>query len=334
MQLELKDMGAIKEGLVELDGLCVIAGYNDEGKSTVGKVLMALIKAHNISKQKEKKIGENISKEKEFGKIFRLLFDDNFTDKSSIKIQKEGNILYDVQMDGNSCKKFTSEKNEYLDCTFIQSPFVWDLFDFFRQVRLLNDSAEIYEQRESIRYPYILWDLYQKIQANPLKAYDGLKELKKDITELIRGNFMRDEEKYKFIRNEQEISLRNVATGIKQFGILQALINNNRLTPNGFLIFDEPENHLHPMWQLKFAEFLVRLCQKQIPILINTHSPYMVEALHKYSLKYKVKSNFHLASKGEIKQHKHNEKTIGLIFEKLNQPFETFDELDKENGRS
>lgn len=125
-----------------------------------------------------------------------------------------------------------------------------------------------------------------------------------------------------------------MAISIKQFGILQVLINNNRITSKGFLIFDEPENYLHPTWQIIFAKLLVRLSVKKIPILINTHSPYIIEAVYKYSLIYKNQINFHLSLDGVIQQYENNEKTMEMIFEKLNKPFETFDQLDGENDRS
>ena len=45
MQITLKNINKIKEGTINLNGLTVIAGVNDSGKSTVGKMLFALPKA-------------------------------------------------------------------------------------------------------------------------------------------------------------------------------------------------------------------------------------------------------------------------------------------------
>ena len=44
MNLELKNIGIVKKATMDIDGLTVIAGENDSGKSTVGKVLYCLIK--------------------------------------------------------------------------------------------------------------------------------------------------------------------------------------------------------------------------------------------------------------------------------------------------
>ena len=45
MRLYLKNIGMLKEADVKLDGLTVIAGENDTAKSTVGKILFAILKA-------------------------------------------------------------------------------------------------------------------------------------------------------------------------------------------------------------------------------------------------------------------------------------------------
>ena len=71
---------------------------------------------------------------------------------------------------------------------------------------------------------------------------------------------------------------------------------------SSLLIIDEPEVHLHPTWQVKFAEILVRLSQEfAIPIVLTSHSPYFIEALEAYTKKYKYEdsTNFYFAEKNE-----------------------------------
>ncbi|MBN2826159.1 MAG: hypothetical protein JXQ76_12590, partial [Campylobacterales bacterium] len=51
MILELQNIGMIKEAKVNIDGLTVIAGENDTGKSTVGKTLYYAIR-NEIQKSK------------------------------------------------------------------------------------------------------------------------------------------------------------------------------------------------------------------------------------------------------------------------------------------
>ena len=58
MELQLKNIGMIKEANVKINGLTVIAGENDTGKSTVGKIIFCIIKATSRYKEdfKESKI--------------------------------------------------------------------------------------------------------------------------------------------------------------------------------------------------------------------------------------------------------------------------------------
>ncbi|WP_240148693.1 AAA family ATPase [Streptococcus sp. 2001] len=73
---------------------------------------------------------------------------------------------------------------------------------------------------------------------------------------------------------------------MKTFYLIKSLLENGVIRENGTLILDEPEVHLHPEWQLKFAEIIV-LLQKEfgLHILINSHSPYLVEAIDIFSKK-------------------------------------------------
>ena len=47
MKLKLQNIGIIEEADITIDGITLIAGQNDSGKSTVGKVLYALIRGIN-----------------------------------------------------------------------------------------------------------------------------------------------------------------------------------------------------------------------------------------------------------------------------------------------
>lgn len=339
--LVLENIGKIKKAKINITGLSVIAGKNDSGKSTVGKVMMALIKSYNISRNKQKKgYAKNI--EKGFNNLIRLLFDgkisdDNQYSKIELKLGKEKSYMINIK--DNKCVNFIAPnsqyESDYLDCTFIQSPFVWDLFAFFDKVKTIAENNKIYGGGVELEYPYLLWDLYQKMTLDPLKGnFTNIENIKKKIVGIIQGFFLKQNNKqFVFCRDNKEFSLKNIAVGIKQLGVLQTLLNNNRLTPKGFFIFDEPENHLHPTWQIEFASILVKLCKENIPIMVNSHSPYFIEALEKYSKEYGANVHFHLASNGKIEKiEDSNYKTLELIFDKLNEPFQIFDELKEKNG--
>lgn len=65
--------------------------------------------------------------------------------------------------------------------------------------------------------------------------------------------------------------------------------------------------------------------------MINTHSPYILEALDKYSKKHKTYIKFYLADEGVVQQiHESNKLTLEEVFKKLNEPFTIFDKMESE----
>lgn len=139
--------------------------------------------------------------------------------------------------------------------------------------------------------------------------------------------------RYYFDKHGKKIELVNTATGIKMFGIFQVLSQNNYLNENTVLVLDEPEVHLHPKWQLEMAKLIVELVKNGVSILVNSHSPYMIEALKRYSDREKIqaKTNFYLAEDGKIDKVKEsNSQTLVAIYEKLSEPYDVFEEMESE----
>jgi predicted ATPase len=65
LNLTLQNVGIIKQAKIALNGLTVIAGENDTGKSTVGKLMFAIVKAlsrfeQDLNEDKKKQIRETI----------------------------------------------------------------------------------------------------------------------------------------------------------------------------------------------------------------------------------------------------------------------------------
>ncbi len=365
LELKLENIGLIKEANIDISGLTVIAGKNDEGKSTVGKALMALIKAYNMGnktknmdtrrKNEIKSFWNVLYKRKQydllnankqelanaskthFNQMINLLFDYEISNGGKIVLDIDSKCAYEVIIADNQCIDFKNigfESNDFLDCTFIQTPLVWDLEEFFNTIVIMRQNSSIYDDTFEIKYPYVLWDLYTKLTFPALKYKQNISNpIKANIKDIIGGKFVKEQDKlYRFYSNKgQDISLKDIAVGIKTFGIIQVLLDKNRFTPQGYFIFDEPENHLHPTWQLALAETLVILVKNGIRLMINTHSPYMLEALDKYSKKHTSYTKFYLADNGFVQQiDGSNERTLEEIFKKLNEPFKIFDEMESE----
>ena len=79
----------------------------------------------------------------------------------------------------------------------------------------------------------------------------------------------------------QSYPLKEVATGIKSFALIQSLLLKGRLSKNTLLIIDEPEAHLHPQWVVEYAR-MITLLNKELGVrfLLATHSPKLVQTLY------------------------------------------------------
>jgi len=70
----------------------------------------------------------------------------------------------------------------------------------------------------------------------------------------------------------------------------------NYITPDCYLVIDEPELNLHPQNQIKMAELLVRLSHYGVKILITTHSDFIVKEINNRIMASAIKDSELLAS--------------------------------------
>jgi len=319
MELQLKNIGMIKEANVNIDGLTVIAGENDTGKSTVGKALFMVLKssfAQFNSTSKEKPTSVMLD-------YLEMLFKNQVNNDASIGFKNnEGNFKVSFIQHKVSISTDSDYYHLSYNPIFIESPLVWNFTDFFRDIAQIESQMRI-----ELDYPHLMKDLNFKLHIK--NASTGL-DIKKEMISLMGGEFKKDEVgHYYFDKQGKRIELINTATGIKTFGIFQVLSQNDYLNKDTVLILDEPEVHLHPKWQLKMANVIVELVKNGVKILVNSHSPYMIEALQRYSELAEVTSDFYLAEDGYIKKNNDdNSETLAKIFEKLSEPFDVFEEID------
>ncbi|MEB9828814.1 AAA family ATPase [Bacillus cereus] len=86
---------------------------------------------------------------------------------------------------------------------------------------------------------------------------------------------------------EAPLHIENMSTGFKSFSILYMLLTSDYLSSCEYIILDEPEIHLHPDWQLKYAELVVLISKElNLKVVITSHSPYFIEAIELFSKKH------------------------------------------------
>ena len=128
------------------------------------------------------------------------------------------------------------------------------------------------------------------------------------------------------------LDIRNVSAGLKSFLIIKTLFEKGILEGNGVIILDEPEVHLHPEWQVLFAELIV-LIQKEfnMHILLTTHSPYFLYAVELVTKKYEIngKCKFYFSEKKDEKANLIDvTDDIGIAFNSLTTPFFRLEDME------
>lgn len=370
MFLKLNNIGKISQAEISLDGLTVIAGVNDSGKSTVGKALYSIVKAYNTTENytEERRQFQLLKSVNNFYQkysdiiINQLIMPgtvDDFmhvckTDDETI-VQCLKNAIGALSTLDNTPRNISMIRREIYDIIgliekkdkdkFFQQSLRKGILSEFKDrfQRIGTSEGELYITDDTAavglkmgnfndgdfyvikdngismftdvtyiesplfmrEYPTYLinregWALHG-VQTDHL--YDFLRKLDTFnsmkthvvdeenrwaldyadmIAEISKGHFVRNQisDALKWSDNSgNEFNPLNVASGIKSMGVLQMLMQAGYVDTNKLLIWDEPENHLHPEWQIKLAGILVQLASFGVPVLVNSHSPYFIQAI-------------------------------------------------------
>lgn len=375
MKLSIRNVGKLKEADVEINGITVITGENDTGKSTVGKVLWSVFNSfYKVYEQIEKERIDFVN-EQIYSYVKNLDKSDNVKKKTldmAIDIIQNYSIYYRNE---ENIKNYITEKfkenNYFVDAKVIEEltgdlyvvlgiksieiissiieqklstefhdeiknkntesqeetsvelyirnkilnfnieeginvagEFVENLkgdiddFDlateavFIDNPFIIDDIENIFEQKKKNYRQHLVSKLYYNRNENTVKKMyvnEKLEKIYKKLNSIASGKITIKNLDVYYKDSKMEINAKNLSTGLKTFAIIKMLLQNGTLEENGTIILDEPEIHLHPEWQLKFAELIV-LLQKEfgMHILLTTHSPYFLNAIEVFSERHKI----------------------------------------------
>ena len=233
-------------------------------------------------------------------KVYRLIESEFFNKITSMNteqsnfafIDDENGSIMSYRISDNSVKSLSYKEsfNFYKDATYVESPLHFQLQDVIKRAQAYMEMESYHNDLWSIRnlmVPMHVKDFSDKISS--LAEYLDSAEFSTRVVNQIHGTtngaFVYDKDKRRIMfKNELGVfSLNNVASGIKSFGVLEILLSNEIISPEKMLLWDEPENHLHPQWQVYFADVLVQLVKAGIPIVVCSHSPYFIQAIRHFS---------------------------------------------------
>lgn len=265
----------------------------------------------------------------EFGeKIGHLNFPE---EESHIIIEIKDDVIdFQVLEDGEiDIRHFMSLMKEII---YIDDPFVVD--DLYRN-DLLGHRYDLQRKLRKDRNA-LKWNMLEELSAQKkmrkiLNVMQGVCD--GEIVIEPYGNYA-----YRAEGLQGNLKMTNLSTGMKNFVILKQLLQNGSIDENGIVILDEPEIHLHPEWQLKFAEIIVLLqIEFGVHVLLNTHSPYFLNAIEVYTNKYGIgdKCRYYLAEEKDGRvgmEDVTNE--VERIYAKLARPLQDLENMGYGNGNT
>ena len=257
----------------------------EEEQAFLGNVHRRMKEARQVNRASYKK---QVLKQS-FGDIFHgqmnsLLYPDREAEVD-LRLKQKSISLCFLQ---NDCTKAELGIDITSNIMYIDNPFVVDHIAFGLSAGIIRR----YElSRETPMEKKLLRGL-ERQSPELLQTVIAQKRLEKVLArmhDVIAGETTRQGDKLslKNITYTKPIKLENLSTGLKAFMILKLLIENQALKEKDLLVLDEPEVHLHPEWQILYAEIVVLLQQAfHLTVLLTTHSPYFLHALEVYSAKY------------------------------------------------
>lgn len=204
----------------------------------------------------------------------------------AIQLQiKDENI--DISIEKNNVVDVKKSISLNTEALYLDDPFVLDEPRYF----VVRDNLNYEDHRTHLRKRL----LYSKKEMNAVEEIvvnNKFENIYNKIAMVCSGDIIRNKRarfEYRRKNSDKILDIRNLSTGMKTFAILKILLQNGIIEYNGTIILDEPEIHLHPEWQLLFAELIVLINKEfSMHILLNTHSPYFLRAIQVYSAKYEV----------------------------------------------
>lgn len=247
-------------------------------------------------------------------------------------IIKDKNVSVDIS--NNKCRSFVDNVGIWHNAIYIDTPFV------------IDDDQQLFLRHSSARYSRKMnhrGDLRRRL-AKGFSNNTAIEEVivNKKISDvlskihpIVSGEFVEDRDGLMFKEKSlvKPLPLSIMSAGIKTFLIIKRLLELGGIKEHDVLIFDEPENHLHPAWQLGFAELLV-LMQKEfnLTILLATHSPYFLNAIEAYSEKHGIKEErvkFYLAeNNGDTSDVRDVTDNVDVIYKQLAEPLRILDDME------
>lgn len=300
---------------------------------------IGLFNESNKAYEKVRDITEQIVQvfEVEDEKVYNLLVEKYFSGTFNGQINniyfndKEATvdlIIHDTQhlkikIQNNKCEIEKMDFKTMHDAVYIDSPFSVDKLNRYMYYDNNYIEAMLIEKLTKEKETNLIEEI---VVSNKIE------EIMKKLSDVFEGQIVKDENDGFVVQyHNKKLDIKNLSTGLKAFSILKMLLERGVIKEKDVLVLDEPEIHLHPQWQLVYAEIIV-LLQKyfDLSIVITTHSPYFLDAIETFSAQHGIKDkvNYYLSECHEDGAEFHDvSDNLELVYQKLAKPLDILDSI-------
>lgn len=268
------------------EGINVLIGENNTGKSQILKLLYSIININNENRRFE------VSIVNELEEVFRP------TDKNISKLISFGEKKSFIEVDLSAYEiafNFTIDSNYEVNKENIPQKFYKKEALFIPAKEILSHFKGFigtYNRRE-IAFDKITYDLAMGLDIPLLKNQSLIEQKNIELEEILQGEIVQLNGEFYLRRfKDRELVVSSMmAEGLRKIGTISYLLKNGSLNENSILFWDEPEATLNPKLIKDIAKLLLYLESLNIQIFIATHSLFLVRELEilrekKSQLKY------------------------------------------------
>ena len=297
------------------DGLNIIVGENDTGKSHLLRLLYALLESNNLAALKKAERKNYLLQ-----KLIPQKLIDIFKPEELAHLIKSGQNKSHIKIELTEYSiKFTLTPKTKIQVNLDKNEMP---ASFIKQESLFIPTKEILSFYDGFMSLYLTRQLpidetYYNLALNlGLLALKDISLSSKEqqilthLETLLNGKLLLEKGRVYLSQKGKKREISLVAEGLRKIGTLSLLIANGSLNQNSILFWEEPESNLNPKLIREMAKVLVDLSSLGVQIFLNTHSLFLIKEfeilremntkMKYFSLGFQVENNVRVSQSEDI----------------------------------